>query len=188
MDMNPFVVLNYQTVLSFVALTLIMRWHILPRLSRLPLEEALIPLIWIHVFRYVALTGFLPGQVSPNAPSGAISTVIFGDTLSGLLALVTVVLLERRTRGAIIAAWIFNIVGLADWALSQVLVTSNDIFQYELGASTLIFVFYVPLLVITHTVMLYWLVRRKGDSGETGDDRPVQRRGLPLPMPHDERP
>lgn len=50
MNMNPFIVLNYQTVLSFVALTLIIRWYILPRLSRLPLEEALIPLIWIHVF------------------------------------------------------------------------------------------------------------------------------------------
>jgi hypothetical protein len=90
--------------------------------------------------------------------------VIFGDTLSGLLALVTVVLLKRRAPGAIIAAWIFNIVGFADWALSQVLVASNEIFQYDLGASALISVFYVPLLVITHIVMLYWLVRRKRGS------------------------
>jgi hypothetical protein len=39
MDVNPFVVLNYQTVLSFVALTLIMRWYVLPRLSRLRLRR-----------------------------------------------------------------------------------------------------------------------------------------------------
>jgi hypothetical protein len=159
--MNPLIVMMYQTILSFIAFTLIIRWYVLPRLAALPLEEALIPLIWLHVFRYVALMGFLPGQVSPDAPGDPLAAVIYGDTISGLLALVAVVMLRYKVPGAIIAAWVFNIFGFLDWLQSQVQAMSASIFQYDLGASALVFVFYVPPLVITHLIMLYWLVRGK---------------------------
>jgi hypothetical protein len=36
----------------------------------------------------VALTGFLPGQVSPEIPGNALSAVVYGDTISAILALV----------------------------------------------------------------------------------------------------
>lgn len=162
--MNPLLVLGSQSVLSFVAFALIAKWYAVPMLSKLTLEERLIPLTWLHVFRYIALVGFLPGQVSADVPAGPLSVVVYGDTLSALLALVTVVMLKYRAPGAIVAAWIFNIIGLADWVLSQVQGMSAGLFQYSLGASALVFIFYVPLLVVTHVVMIYWLITRRGNA------------------------
>ena len=62
-------------------------------------------------------------------------------------------------------AWIFNIVGFLDWAQSQVAGMSAQSFSYATGASAIVYAFYVPLLVVTHVVMLYWLVthRRRGN-------------------------
>lgn len=158
--MDPITIVIYQTVLGFLAYALIIKWHVLPRLSGLPIEDALIPLAWLHVFRYVALAGFLPGQVAPEVTRGPLSLVVYGDTLSGLLALITIVMLKYRTSGGIWAAWLFNIVGFLDWAQSQVQHTRAQSFLHETGAMALVYVFYVPPLVLTHIVMLYWLATR----------------------------
>jgi hypothetical protein len=158
--MDPFLVMMYQTTLSFVAFALIARWYVLPSLSQLPLESALIALSWLHVFRYVALSALLPGQVAPEVTRGPLSAVIYGDTLSGLLALVAILMLKYRISGAIWAAWVFNLVGLADWAQSQVQHLRAGSFQHEVGTSAFVYVFYVPPLVISHLVMLYWLATR----------------------------
>lgn len=159
--MDPFLILNYVTAFSFLAFALIAKWHLLPKLSRLPFETALIALTWVHVFRYVALFGFLPGQLSPDIPDRSLNLIIYGDTISGLLAFVAVLMLRYRAPGAIAAVWIFNIFGFVDWAASQVEIVSNEIFQYELGAGALISIFYVPVVVITHVIMLYWLISRR---------------------------
>jgi hypothetical protein len=163
--MNALLIIGAQSLLSFIAFGLIARWHLVPWLSRFALEERLIALTWLHVFRYVALTGFLPGQVSPDVPSGALNAVIYGDTISAVLALVSVVMLRMRAPGAIAMAWIFNVVGLLDWAQSQAHGISAQAFAYPTGASAMVYAFYVPLLVVTHVVMFYWLITdRRGAS------------------------
>ncbi len=49
--MEPTVLFGIQFTLSLVAYTLIAFWYVVPRLSGLPREKALMPLLWIHVFR-----------------------------------------------------------------------------------------------------------------------------------------
>ncbi len=153
----PLLIIGVQSLLSFVAFGLIARWYLVPWLSKFPLEDRLLALTWLHVFRYVALTGLLPGQVSADVPDFALNAVVYGDTISALLALVSVILLSARTPGAIAMAWVFNVVGLLDWAQSQVVGVSAQAFAYPAGASALVYAFYVPLLVVTHVVMIYWL-------------------------------
>ena len=116
----PLLVIGVQSLLSFVVFGLIARWYLVPWLSRLPIEDRLLALTWPHVFRYVALTGLLPGQVSADVPAFALNAVVYGDTISVLLALVSVVLLRVRAPGEMAMAWVFNVVGLLDWAQSQV--------------------------------------------------------------------
>jgi hypothetical protein len=153
----PLLIIGVQSLLSFIAFGLIARWHLIPWLSKLPLEDRLLALTWLHVFRYVALTGWLPGQVSADVPAFALDAVVYGDTISALLALVSVIMLRARAPGAIMIAWVFNVVGLLDWAQSQLVGVSAQAFAYPAGASALVYAFYVPLLVVTHVVMLYWL-------------------------------
>jgi hypothetical protein len=153
----PLLIIGVQSLLSFVAFGLIARWYLVPWLSKFPLEDRLAALTWLHVFRYVALTGLLPGQVSADVPAFALNAVVYGDTISALLALVSVILLRAHTPGAIAMAWVFNVVGLLDWAQSQIVGVSAQAFAYPAGVSALVYAFYVPLLVVTHVVMFYWL-------------------------------
>lgn len=163
---SPLIYIGIQSLLSFIAFALLARWYVIPALAPLPIEDRLSALTWLHVFRYVALTGFLPGQVSPDLPSGALNAVVYGDTISALLALIVVIMLHFRARGAIAMAWIFNIVGFLDWVQSQVQGIIAQSFAYPTGASAIVYVFYVPLLVVTHVVMFYWLFthRRKDQA------------------------
>ena len=52
--MEPIVLFGIQFTLSLLAYTLIAFWYVVPRLSGLPREAALMPLLWIHVFRMPA--------------------------------------------------------------------------------------------------------------------------------------
>jgi hypothetical protein len=99
--MDPFDVLNIQMTLSLVAFALIARWHVAPRLRRLPRESALVPLLWVNVFRYTPLTLFAPGQVSPDVPPGVAAAIAYGDLVSGLLALLALLALRLRLAAAV---------------------------------------------------------------------------------------
>ena len=59
----PIVLFGIQFTFSLVAYALIAFWYVAPRLSRLPREVALVPLLWIHAFRIVGGTILAPGAV-----------------------------------------------------------------------------------------------------------------------------
>src|SRR5206468_6773644 len=62
-DVSPFVTLSIQSTFSLVAFALIALWHVAPRLNARSREDALVPLLWLQVFRYAPLALYAPGQV-----------------------------------------------------------------------------------------------------------------------------
>src|SRR5260370_12039057 len=66
--MEPIVLFGIQFTLSLVAYALIAVWYVMPRLSGLPREVALVPLLWVHVFRIVGGTILAPGAVDSGVP------------------------------------------------------------------------------------------------------------------------
>ena len=54
--MEPIVLFGIQFTLSLAAYLLIAFWYVVPRLSVLPRELALVPLLWVHAFRVVGGT------------------------------------------------------------------------------------------------------------------------------------
>src|SRR5438309_4479211 len=60
--MEPIVLFGIQFTLSLVVYSLIAFWYVAPRLSRLPRELALVPLLWVHAFRTVGGTILAPGR------------------------------------------------------------------------------------------------------------------------------
>src|SRR5438105_3213568 len=48
--MEPMVLFGIQFTLSLLAYLLIAFWYVAPRLSRLPREVALVPLLWVHAW------------------------------------------------------------------------------------------------------------------------------------------
>lgn len=156
--MSPFFLLNLQSTLSLIVFALIAIWHIAPKLSKLRLEDSLIPLLWVHAFRYTPLTLFAPGQVDPNIPQQAVNTIAYGDFLAGILALLSIILLKLRLPWAILIVWLFNIVGVLDIVNALFQGINYELYTYDLGFNWYILNFYVPMLIVTHVMMIWRLL------------------------------
>src|SRR5438093_9064996 len=103
--MEPIVLFGIQFTLSLVAYSLIAFWYIVPRLSRLPREAALVPLLWIHAFRIVGGTILAPGAVDAGVPMEFRAMIGYGDLATAFLALLALVALRVQFRGAIALVW-----------------------------------------------------------------------------------
>lgn len=158
--MTPFYILNLQSMFSLVAFALIARWHIAPRLSKVPVEDYLLPLTWVHVFRYVPLTLLVPGQVSPTVPTEVGNIIAYGDLASAVAALVTVIFLKHRLAGALAVAWVFNLIGIADIVVASGAAISAKLYDIPIGFNWYIGTFYVPVGIVTHAMMVYRLIRK----------------------------
>ncbi len=161
--MSAFSVLSIQSTLSLVAFVLIARWHVAPRLPALSREDALVPLLWVNVFRYAPLTLFAPGQVDPGIPADAVATVAYGDFVSGLLAVAALCALKLRIRGAIALVWLFSAVGFADLIIGTAKAIGAEMYKFYMGWNWYIVVFYVPMLIVTQVMILQQLVRKSTD-------------------------
>jgi len=157
--MTAFQILSAQSTLSLVAFALIARWHVGPRLAGLAVEDYLVPLTWVHVFRYAPMTLLVPGQVSASMPAGAAAAIAYGDLLSALAALAALILLKNKWKGALAASWLFNIIGSADVVNATREAIGARMYDIPTGFNWYIVNFYVPLLIVTHVMMINKLVR-----------------------------
>jgi len=157
-----------QFTLSLVLYSLIAKWYIAPRLAKLPLHDALIPLLFLHAFRHMGLVFLVPTVVGSTLPELFAVPTAYGDLLTGLLALLAIVGLRGRWPGGIALAWLVNVIGILDfmWGNYQGLK-----FQVALGAAYYIPTVVNPAMWVAHFMMLWMLIkhlvrRGRGRSGE----------------------
>src|SRR5207245_10215641 len=112
--MEPIVLFGIQFTLSLLAYLLIAFWYVVPRLSRLPRELALVPLLWVHAFRTVGGTILAPGAVGAGVPTEFRTMIGYGDLITAFLALVALAALRARFSGAIALVWLVVVVGMVD--------------------------------------------------------------------------
>jgi hypothetical protein len=160
--MSPFLVLNIQSTLSLVAFALIAWWHIEPRLQTTSREHALVPLLWVQVFRYAPLALYAPGQVDPRIPADVAAAVGLGDLASAVVALVALVALRLRPKGAIALAWVFSVVGITDLVLATMKAVAAEMYRFPMGWNWYILNFYVPMIVVGHIMIIRHLLRPGG--------------------------
>ena len=145
--------------ISLLSFALIAVWYVVPRLSKLPRVQALLPLVLLSTFRTEGLVFLLP-QVTGGAlpPSFAIPAA-YGDSLTAGLALLAVFVLRFRPALAIPFVWLFNLVGIIDllFAIYNGLVVGLPF--YHLGVAWFIPTLYVPLLLVTHIIVFWFLLR-----------------------------
>jgi hypothetical protein len=146
-------ILVTQFVVSLIAYTLVARWYVLPALAGRPLRTALPPLVLPHLIRPVSLWLLAPGViVQPGLPRSFAEGTAYGDLLVAALALIALLLLRGEARGAVVAAWVFNVVGAVD-ALRHCLVGMRLQAPLYMGAAVLVPAFGVPLLLVTHVLI-----------------------------------
>jgi hypothetical protein len=158
---EPIVLFGTQFTFFLVAYALAAWWYLAPRLARLPRELALVPLLWIHTFRMVGGTILAPGSVDASVPSEFRTMIGFGDMATALLALLALVALRARFRGAVALVWFFLAVGLLDTVNAIIQSMRDSVFTHPLGLNWVIVTAYVPALLVSSVLIVVQLRRRR---------------------------
>ena len=146
--------------LGYIACLLWFSVYALPKLKSMDRFEAHRAIATVHSFRFFGLVFLLPGVVGPNLPASFATFAAYGDFATGVLAILA--LLTARIRPLF---WFFvvafNLVGVVDILVDYYHATQVDLpaLAGQLGSAYVIPIIYMPLLMITHAVALYWLVR-----------------------------
>ncbi len=158
--MSPQTLFQMHLVLGYVAWLLCFGVYILPKLRSMGRVEAHRAIATLHSFRFFGLVFILPGVVGPNLPVSFATFAAYGDLATGLLAMLA--LLTVRIRPLFwLFVFAFNLVGTTDLILDYYHAVQGGLpaLAGQLGATYVIPIIYVPVLMITHVVALYWLVR-----------------------------
>ncbi len=163
--MSPETLFRIHLVSGYVAWLLCFSVYILPRLRSMDRFEAHRAIATLHSFRFFGLVFILPGVVGSQLPSGFATFAAWGDFAAGVLAMLALVTVRWRP-----LFWLFvgafNLVGLGDIIIDyyHAIQAGLPAMAGQLGAAYAIPIIYVPLLVITHVVALYWLVRPRSEA------------------------
>ena len=147
-------------VLGYVAWLLCFSAYVWPWLKSMDRVAAQRAIATLHSFRFFGLVFILPGVVSPNLPAGFAVFAAYGDFATGVLAMLA--LLTVRIRPLF---WLFvvafNLVGSVDLIVDYYNAIQVGLPAHAewLGATYAIPIIYVPLLMITHIVAFYFLLR-----------------------------
>ena len=155
-------------VLGYVAWLLCFSVYILPKLKSMGRVEAHRAIATLHSFRFFGLVFILPGVVGPNLPASFATFAAYGDFATGLLAILA--LLTVRIRPLF---WLFvvafNFVGVGDILVDyyHAIQAGLPALAGQLASTYAIPIIYVPLLMITHFVAFYWLLRPQPKAART---------------------
>jgi len=158
--MPPAMIFLIDMAVSYVAWGLCVVNYVWPRLKGMDRVEAQRAIATLHGFRFFGLVFLLPGFVGAELPAAWATPAAYGDLATGLLAILA--LLTVRVRPVFWPlAWAFNLVGAADIIMATARSVRMGLPEIsgQLGAAYLIVILYVPLLLITHGVAFYLLLR-----------------------------
>jgi len=142
---------------SFIAWGIVTARYIWPELRLRARAAALRPLLVLHSFRFIGLAFLVSGVVSPDLPPAFAHSAAYGDIIAATLALLSLLLLPSAA--GVAAAWIFSVWGSADLLNAFYQANHAGLMAGQLGATYFIPTLIVPLLMITHIVAFYLLLR-----------------------------
>jgi len=144
-------------VMSLAAWSILVRVHLLPWLDRKTKREALLVVVMPHMFRHVGAMAMFPGIGA--APIEWALPLAWGDGITAVLAMTSMIVLFRDWRHATKVVWIFNTFGLLDLLHngynSVVLVVAP-----RLGPIGYVVAFVVPMMLLSHVLVYRTLLRR----------------------------
>jgi hypothetical protein len=159
--MSPEIIFNLQLILGYVAWLLCFGVYVMPRLKSMDPIAAQRAMATLHSFRFFGLVFILPGVVGPNLPIASFGTfAAYWDLATGVLAMLALIAVRIRP-----LFWLFvvafNLVGIVDLILDyyHAVRVGLPAMAGQLGATYAIPVLYVPVLMITHVVAFYLLLR-----------------------------
>jgi hypothetical protein len=159
--MSPATVFQVHLVLGYVPWLLCFGAYVWPRLKVMDRVEAQRAIATLHSFRFFGLVFIIPGVVGANLPAGFAVPAAYGDFATGVLAMLALLTIRMRP-----LFWLFvvafNVVGAGDIIIDYYHGNQMGLpaLAGALGAAYAIPIIYVPVLMITHVVAFYLLLRR----------------------------
>ena len=174
--MPPQLIFLLQLVLGYVACLLFFCVYVFPRLKMMDRFDAQRAIATLHSFRFFGLVFILPGVVGPHLPAGFAPFAAYADFATGVLAMLALFTVRIRPLFWFFVVF-FNLVGVSDLIVDYYHAIQLGLPELagQLGATYAIPIIYVPMLMITHVVAFYFLLRPRV-SGNSLD--------LPLPAAH----
>ncbi|MBL4603690.1 MAG: hypothetical protein JKY84_13165 [Emcibacteraceae bacterium] len=146
-----------QVFFSILVWSLLAKWILAPALEGLSLNKSLFWLTLPHASRHVGMVFLVPGVVMETLPSSFAVTTAYGDLLSAILAIITMIALRAGWSGVLALVWVFNIVGTVDLLAA---LSHPEAVPFLAGA-WYIPTLWVPLLLVSHFMIFVRLVRKK---------------------------
>ena len=150
--------------LTFIFAVMATKWYAAPWLRVRGRAKALIPLLWIHAPRYVAFQIFSAKAAGFDVPDDIRNRIAYGDALSAVLAFAAVAALHYRTPIGVALAWLLSAVGIFDLLIAMIGGIQANLFAKAAGVTWLILTFYVPVLWVSHGLIIWQLVSRRSES------------------------
>ena len=143
-------------IMSFVASGIVAWLFLWPWLRGKPRDDALVPVLVPHAFRFIGLSFLVPGVVSPTLSPAFAAPAAYGDLIAAALAVAAIFSLRSRAIWAIALIWLFNLWGTADLI--------NAYYQGALGArvgpGSLGAAFFIPTVIVPPLLIIHGLIFR----------------------------
>jgi uncharacterized membrane protein len=158
--MSPETIFNLHLILGYVAWLLVFGSYVMPKLKSMDLVAAERAIATLHSFRFFGLVFILPGVVGPNLPARFATFAAYWDLATGVLAILALLTVRIRSIFWVLVV-AFNLVGMIDLILDYYHATQVGLpaLAGQMGAAYGIPIIYVPVLMITHVVAFYLLLR-----------------------------
>jgi hypothetical protein len=151
-------------LISLIVLVAMTRWYVIPWLNRQSRADALIALLWVHVFRYVALQVFSAQHDGFPISDGGAMEIVVGDVAGAIIAFAAIVMLRHRVRLGLALIWLLA----AETAYDTVTNIHGGVREHLMGAASgvtwMILVFFVPIVVVSAVLMVWQVYARRGEA------------------------
>ncbi|WP_162342893.1 hypothetical protein [Cyclobacterium salsum] len=156
--MDNFTIFNLQTVAGLLTFYFAFKWYVFPKLAKLSINDALVPMVLIHGLRYLGMVFMVDTQVYDEFPDDLAFTIGIWDYATAILAVLTAFALRHRWTYAIPLAWVFNVFGFTDLIAAFPQVFAIGFYKYDLGTMWWAFSTIGLVNVISHGYIFYRLI------------------------------
>jgi hypothetical protein len=161
---------------SLVVLAVASFWYVAPFLSRLERTQALTVLLWVHVFRYVALFTISAQHNGYPISDAAVQEIVVGDLTGATIALLSILFLRAHSSLGLVLGWVLCLETILDFAVGihrKIVEPSSAEVQGVLWA---VLAFFVPAVIVSVPLLIWQLYSRRGDPVGVSDSNVLSTR------------
>lgn len=156
--MNNFIIFNMQTIAGLITFSLAFKWFIYPRLAKLDIYDALLPMVLIHGVRYLGMVFMVDTQVYEAFPDDLAFIIGMWDYSTAVLAILTAISLKNKWKYSIPLVWFFNLFGFTDLIVAFPQVFAIKFYNFDLGTMWWAFSTIGVVNIICHFYIFYRLI------------------------------